>query len=358
MAGVLEGIATEQPLSSTAPSVVYGRWDVQYARFVLFPSSPHASHPSLVPHSASTRKARRGGKWISTASDTSSSTASLKLLALEGTSLTDQILVVSLGCKILEEHYISRLHFAWPQVSCVSGFPSRGTRSVFVSYKDHADQIQKFGLRFLTIYEIEKFMTDLKENMEALRPTPLICHQVASAISSQSEFIPSNEAAHRVNKEGLPSASADTYEENMEALRPTPLICHQVASGISTQSEFIPSDEAAHRANKEEMTSASADTFEVPASTSYEVSQDSNSQESRLHREAEEVLSNFPPSFTSFLMNCGPPLDEQVAVQPATPRDNDLKAQIMKYMEDSSFQDMLLKVEQVINEVGDISTLL
>lgn len=45
-----------------------------------------------------------------------------------------------------EEHYISRLHFAWPQVSCVSGFPTRGARSVFVSYKDRAGQAKTLSI--------------------------------------------------------------------------------------------------------------------------------------------------------------------------------------------------------------------
>lgn len=39
-----------------------------------------------------------------------------------------------------EEHYISKLHFSWPHVSCVAGFPTRGTRVVFVSYRDGLGQ--------------------------------------------------------------------------------------------------------------------------------------------------------------------------------------------------------------------------
>lgn len=39
-----------------------------------------------------------------------------------------------------EEHHVSKLHFSWPQVSCVSGFPIRGIRSVFVRYRDHAGE--------------------------------------------------------------------------------------------------------------------------------------------------------------------------------------------------------------------------
>nr|GMD96948.1 protein POOR HOMOLOGOUS SYNAPSIS 1 [Ipomoea batatas] len=204
MAGILEGVATEQPLSSMAYTAVTDRWEVQYARFVIFPSSPHVSHPSLVPHSARQRKVRRGGKWISTSSSNSTA-VSLKLLTVHDADFSDQILLVSLGHKILE-------------------------------------------------------------NLEGIRTMSLPCPPVESTISSQSEFIPSDEASHRDNNEIQHTTSADTG------------------------------------------------TYEIPASISNGVSQDSSSQEMRLNREAEEILSSFPPSFTSFLMNCGPAVEQGMFV--------------------------------------------
>lgn len=51
-----------------------------------------------------------------------------------------------------EEHFISKLLFSWPQVSCVSGFPAKGSRVVFVSYKDCAGQVCcSLFLRFVLI---------------------------------------------------------------------------------------------------------------------------------------------------------------------------------------------------------------
>ena len=35
---------------------------------------------------------------------------------------------------------MSKLHFSWPQVSCVAGFPARGIRAVFVSYRDQVGE--------------------------------------------------------------------------------------------------------------------------------------------------------------------------------------------------------------------------
>ena len=40
-----------------------------------------------------------------------------------------------------EEHYVSKLLFAWPQVACMSGFPARGSRAVFASYRDSLGQV-------------------------------------------------------------------------------------------------------------------------------------------------------------------------------------------------------------------------
>lgn len=40
-----------------------------------------------------------------------------------------------------EEHYISKLQFSWPQVSCVSGYPARGSRILFVSYLDSSGKV-------------------------------------------------------------------------------------------------------------------------------------------------------------------------------------------------------------------------
>ena len=101
-----------------------------------------------------------------------------------------------LNLVVQEEHYVWKLHFSWPQVSCVSGYPIRGTRAVFVTFKDSlgevgnimfdlfcheknlkskcslpftCSQIQKFGFRFLTISETEAFINALKVAFKILR---------------------------------------------------------------------------------------------------------------------------------------------------------------------------------------------
>lgn len=177
-----------------------------------------------------------------------------------------------------------------------------------MSYRDSVGQIQKFILRFLTIYEIENFMNILKGKSDNANPKAFPCVEFDSAISSQSEFIPLDGASHRDN-EGW--------------------ICE--ASGVSTP-------------------------HDMPLTLSPGFSQDSHTEEMKLSREAEEILSAFPPSFTSFLTNCCPEID-QVAAQSSVTKEVDLKDQIAKYLEDSSFQDMLVKIEKVIHELGDNTVL-
>ncbi|KAG5604711.1 hypothetical protein H5410_026203 [Solanum commersonii] len=296
--------------SSMSIATVTNHWEVQYARFIVCPASPHSSHSSLISLSSIGRKYGKRGKWISSAS-----IVSLKLRTNSFDPNGGFILVVSLcdrnlrnaeaimnrfkcivetieGGPMLEEHYISRLMFSWPQVSCVSGFPARGSRAILVSYRDSVGQIQKFILRFLTIYEIENFMNVLKGKLDNANPQPLPCAEFDSAISSQSEFNPLDGASHRDNKGWICAASGDSTPHYM------------------------------------------------PLTLAPEFSQDSRKEEMKLSCEADEFLSAFPPSFTSFLKNCCPEIDKGVAAQSSMTKEVDLKDQIAKYLEDSSFQGM------------------
>ncbi|CAN4124021.1 unnamed protein product [Withania somnifera] len=152
---------------------------------------------------------------------------------------------------VTEEHYISRLMFSWPQVSCVSNFPERGSRA---------------GL-------------------------------ILSAISSKYEFISWDGSSHKDNEGWICAVSDDSIPNHM------------------------------------------------PLTLAPEVSQDSHTEEMKLSHGVEEILSVFLPSFTSFLTNCPPEVEV------------DLKDQIVKYPEDSSFHDKLVKIEKVIHELGDNTVL-
>ncbi|KAH7515679.1 hypothetical protein FEM48_Zijuj10G0052200 [Ziziphus jujuba var. spinosa] len=274
------------------------RWEVEFSRFFNYPPMT-STCPDLVPLPSKVRNRRPSGTWIS-----SSSHVLLQLLPHPSNS-DDVVLRVYFRDSILEEHYVSKLHFSWPQVSCLSGFPARGTRAVFASYRDGVGEVQKFALRFSTIYETERFVSALKEIFKVERDTGLVTCGFGSEISSQSEFISSNTTLYRANEDFNVTNPAETY---------TP--------------EFPPSSN-----NLAEQYSCTKDT--VPP-CNFDV-----------------LFSALPPSFTSLMENCSSDV-EQTAAQPilSQPQEVNIKSQIVRYMEDSTFQDMLVKVEKVLQEMG------
>ncbi|KAI3812456.1 hypothetical protein L1987_17165 [Smallanthus sonchifolius] len=294
-------------------------WEVQYARFFNCPSrstSAASYHPSLIPYA---RKPK--GSWISTFT----SLACLKLLSTttdHSDTYRSIILTVTLVDNVIEEHYISKLHFTWPQVSCLTGYSPRGSKVVFMSYKD---QIQKFAVRFLTTYEAERFINILKEAFGHENINGSTSGISKSKTSSESEIIRSFEAEYRPTQDWDPITTSE-FSEPM--YRPI-----QVCS---------------------------------PLTASADASLNSN----HFSQDVQGKLSAFPPSFTSLLMNCYPVAEldraegkrkcsdfdthDMTALPPTDPEEVILKKDIMKYLEDPSFQEILSKVQKVVNEFDDL----
>ncbi|XP_073056776.1 protein POOR HOMOLOGOUS SYNAPSIS 1-like isoform X2 [Primulina eburnea] len=276
----------ETPVATT--SSLIDQWNIHYARFVNYRSTlVNHTHPSLTPISAAWKNRHQGGTWITTLS-----AASLKLIfkrTAEG--LDDVVLVISLRSCVLEEHHISKVYFSWPQVSCVSGFPARGSRAVFVSYKDGIGQIQKFALHFFTVFETEKFMDVLKEIFANGSPRLLEYPGINSEISSQAEVLPFDGPRCRSDGDWQLTASAETSSPLMPP----------VLESNAVQEQFAPK------------------TIEL--------------------REAAETIASFPPSFLQLLNNCNPAVDEAKPIR----HEKDLKTQFMRYLEGNSLQGMILE---------------
>ncbi|XWS22635.1 hypothetical protein CRYUN_Cryun29cG0053200 [Craigia yunnanensis] len=278
MAGSLVVVETDRQENEEPVNTIKHQWQVHFARFITYPSLP-STYPLL-----RTRRCRAPlGNWIAT----SFPAASLQIINDRSSSKT--ILVVCLRGKILEEHYISKLHFSWPQVQCIPEFPVRGSRAVFVSYKDSADEIQKFALRFSTLYEVESFMNALKGNLKGEVEVEPLNTDFGYEFSTRSEFISSN---------GLPSRA-----------------CQEL-------SDLTPGDSY---------------TPEMAPSLSYEIEQQPFDQDAILNHNSECIFPALPPSFTSLLTNCCSTA-EQASNQPTISEEIDLKSKIARYMEDSSFQ--------------------
>ncbi|PON44883.1 hypothetical protein PanWU01x14_263650 [Parasponia andersonii] len=275
-------------------------WEVEFSRFFSYPPMAPTT-PDLVPLPPHLRNRRPFGTWI-----TSMSPAWLQLV--RPSSATAVILTVFLAGKIQEEHYVSKLRFAWPQSSCISGFPARGTRAVIASYRDCMGEVQKFAFRFSTICETEAFLNAVKEILNGVNNIEPLSSEFGSAISSQSEFVSSDRPPYRATEDLRIMSPALTY------------------------------------------------TPELPASSDVEAAQQSCIQETAPTHNFGTNFAAFPPSFTSLLTsNC--PIAEQAAANPTVSEENLFKSQLTQYLGDSSFHDMLIKVEKVISELGGDLTL-
>ncbi|GER51550.1 poor homologous synapsis 1 [Striga asiatica] len=298
----LENSSRESQISS-----VIDQWEVQYSRFISNSSCTRKrTHPSLSPYQ---NRRLTDGTWIS------ATVASLKLeYRRPSTGASCAVIVVVIRSQVLEEHCVTLMNFSWPQVSCVSGFPERGCRSVLVSYKDGVGQasicmilsmsfLQKFALRFSTIHDSGTFMAIVKEIMESGKIKLIGSPVSKSKMSSQDEVISFDGPAHR-----------NEVDQKWKA-----------AEVNSTQ-------------------------VMLPSSKLDKV-QDSESPEKIIDYEPANAMPVLPPSFSQLMKNCYPAVTEEKPME----LEGDLKTQFMRYLERTSFTDLLATVEDVISVLdGDI----
>ncbi|KDP26643.1 hypothetical protein JCGZ_17801 [Jatropha curcas] len=308
MAGSLAMIAAES--LEKPDSAITHQWRVTFSRYIINLSLPSTSS-SLVPAPNNWRSRSIPGYWISS----DSPTASLQLV--NSHSCSDAILSVCFNEKIFEEHYVSKLQFTWPQVACVSGCPPRGSRAVFVSYKDLVGEIQKFALRFSVTTEAETFIKALKDILRKSTEIQPMNSDFRSELSSQSVFLSTNRS---------PSRACDE------------------ASNVTTPSQTF---------SPQPQNSTPFQTFspQLPLRLNYEVEQEARTEETPPDHNYEVISSALPPSFASFLTNCCSEVKE-AATQPTSVEDFDFKSQIAKCMEDSSFQG----IASALMCVGDMGS--
>ncbi|GFZ21231.1 poor homologous synapsis 1 [Actinidia rufa] len=173
--------------------------------------------------------------------------------------------------------------------------------------------------------------------MDGGRDNGVLCSNFVSETSSQSELVPSDEPYRPAEDWN----SIDTY---------TPQIHNSVDNTPQMQSRL--NHEVTQTSNSHEnLNSVDTYTPQMQSSFNYEAAKSSNSHDPAKNRDFESIFVAYPPSFTSLVMSCHPVV-EQGEAQPTVPGDTNLKLQITKYLGDSSFQDMLIKVEKVIGELG------
>uniref|UniRef100_A0A7N0T959 Poor homologous synapsis 1 PH domain-containing protein n=1 Tax=Kalanchoe fedtschenkoi TaxID=63787 RepID=A0A7N0T959_KALFE len=179
------GNATRERMASVAKQE---KWEVEYSRFLNLPP-PEAAEAATAacPHLRSRRITKagqeNGGTWL-----TASASADLKLIVdwCNG----DVIMRVEYLGRVLEERFMSKLIFIWPQVSCEAGFAPRGTRVVMVTYRGEMKEVQKFAFRFSSICSLETFLNALKVYMEHARSTMHFNYKKRSDVSSPQVYRP------------------------------------------------------------------------------------------------------------------------------------------------------------------------
>ncbi|KAM7269095.1 hypothetical protein ACFE04_024592 [Oxalis oulophora] len=331
-------------------------WQIEFARFFTLPSTPSllsSASTSLIPLPLNRRYRPIRGTWIST----SSQMASLHIV-------NNSILSVCFRGKILEEHYISKLQFSWPQVSCVSGFPARGSRAVLVSYRDSANEIQKFALRFSTLEEAETFINSLKATLENVTQTEPINSDFRSEISCQSDFMSSNNIFSSVQKE-KPTSSTPVYipqlprtmNYELEQHSPNPSLLQTMNYELDQHSNTqraTPNPHLRQTMNNEleqhSYTQRATPNPHLRQTMNNELEQHSYTQRLTPNQNIQCISPALPPSFMSLLNNCVPGVKQEKTFGS---EEVNLKSEIVRYMEDAAFQDMLCKVEKIINEMGD-----
>lgn len=284
MAGTLETLETSTSFT------IKGHWQIHYSRFFNYPSS------TTSPRLRSVSKAKKildKGNWIS-----SSSTASMHLLTYH--SLPEVVLVIKLRGKIYEEHFISKLQFSWPQVSCLAECPLRGGRVVFGCYRDHLGDIQKFAMRFLTSYDSQTFINTIKESLKNATNAELLSSNFGPEFSSQSKFFSSYGVNYRADLQPSYVHPVGNY---------TPPV--QPSLNYGGMQYIYP----------EKITIA----------------------------HGLEGTSSLPSSFTSLLADC---CTETQQEQRKLPKEIDLDSQIWRYMTNPSFNYMLSKCRESYYEMG------
>ncbi|KAH9330704.1 hypothetical protein KI387_002812, partial [Taxus chinensis] len=276
-------------------------WKIQLAQFVP-PPTLHADKKSVSPFKTLNKRFfSTDGTWIS-----SRSPAILSL----STANSATKLHVKLRGKVHEEHFISRLKFMWPQISCQAKFGIKGGRVIFASYYREClhkgFERSKFALQFDTALHARDFLCVIQEMLQANNflqvqeeiPRNMILWDESSA----SKLLAIQKPQASENIDGVPLDKSDTQKQ-----------------GIYSSMKVDQSQELLER--------------------------------QELFNQLESNCADLPPRFTKFLQECqmasGNETDEGKTQRPQNLRNdppvlesnpNDLKAQVTACFLDPSFQ--------------------
>ncbi|KAL6909807.1 hypothetical protein ACP4OV_001466 [Aristida adscensionis] len=325
-----------------------GKWEVEYARYFATPRLGPSTPPPGLRH-VSRGKHRHHGTWLPAASP-----AEL-CITRPASPLGVPVLTVSIGevvfvarpwfaCEVViaveikrlvlfgEEHFVSILNFSWPQVTCVTQCPIRGSRVVFLSFCDKSKQIQKFAVRFPQLSDAELFLSCVKNTDIISSGSDYICED-----SAASQYIASNglhQSFEDPVSDHMAEATALSYHEEQDQPVPEPLI---VSNIDNIYSGFPPSF-------CQMLTNCSTENEQDAGPLSL-----TQTQHAPREVHALDTSHDITVAFKETTAVKGNDAGEGNDGSNVT---GDIMARIKTYMVDDSFHDMLFKLERVIDELG------
>ncbi|KAG2606101.1 protein POOR HOMOLOGOUS SYNAPSIS 1-like isoform X2 [Panicum virgatum] len=314
------------------------KWEVEYARYFGTPRrDPSAPPPPGLRHI--TRGVQRHqGTWLPASSPAA--------LCISRSTLPSAVpvLTVSIGDVVFEEHFVSILNFSWPQVTCVTQCPIRGSRVVFMSFCDKSKQIQKFAVRFPQLCDAESFLNCVKEcSCETLDIIPSGSDYLCE-YSSASEYFASNGLHRRPD-------DASSFEEQASD--------HMIEAPTTSYHEepYLPVIEPLTGSNTNNSYSGFPPSFsQMLTNCSTQNAHDTEEpyavgatnhapQEVYALDTSHDVLVATEETTADKGIHAGEGIDTSILT-------GDIMARIKTYMADDSFNDMLFKLEKVIDELG------
>ncbi|PUZ60894.1 hypothetical protein GQ55_4G210200 [Panicum hallii var. hallii] len=325
------------PLRTRTPPLRQ-KWEVEYARYFGTPRrDPSAPPPPGLRHI--TRGIQRHqGTWLP-----ASSPAALCISCPILPSAVP-VLTVSIGDVVFEEHFVSILNFSWPQVTCVTQCPIRGSKVVFMSFCDKSRQIQKFAVRFPQLCDAESFLNYVKEcSCETMDIIPSGSDYVCED-SSASEYIASNGLHHR------PDDASSFEEQASDHVIEAPTMSYheepdlpviEPLSGSNTNYSYSGFPPSFSQMLTNCSTENAQDTEEpYPVGTTNHAPQEVY---------ALDTSHDVAVATEEMTADKGTDAGEEIDTSILT---GDIMTRIKTYMADDSFNDMLFKLEKVIDELG------
>uniref|UniRef100_A0ACD5VC02 Uncharacterized protein n=1 Tax=Avena sativa TaxID=4498 RepID=A0ACD5VC02_AVESA len=261
------------------------QWEVEFARYFTAPPRVPSTLPPPGVRYAFHAKRRHPGAWLP-------ATAPATLCVSRPIhASTLPVLTVSFGDVVFEEHFLSILNFSWPQITCMTECPVRGSRVVFVSFCDKSKQIQKFALRFPLFSDAESFLNCVKECLGDTRDIIPSGSDYACEDSSVSEYIASNELQ-------------DSFEEPASDHRTeAPALCYHEEPDQPAFESNIDNINSGFPPSFTEMLTNLSTENEKDTEDPYHGGADQPVFQPLLATNIDNINSGFPPSFTEMLTN-------------------------------------------------------